>query len=170
MAEHEPNEAELAEFARQMQEQLRTLTAAELVSQTGITLVNVAAARLGMVDGVPDDDPSEARAAIDALAALIPVLEQHAPGPLLDELRAGLAQLRLAFVELCRRPACRGAGRGRGEGPAGGPAQPAPPPPARSSPSADLDARRRPLARSAARRRPPGCVTRSRLPVALAAE
>ena len=100
MAEHEPNEAEMAEFARQMQEQLRSLTAGELLSQTGITLVNVAAARLGMVDGVPDDEPSEARAAIDALGALMPVLEQHAPGPLLDELRAGLAQLRLAFVEL----------------------------------------------------------------------
>ena len=47
MAENEPNEAEMAEFARQMQEQLRSLTAAELLSQTGITLVNVAAARTG---------------------------------------------------------------------------------------------------------------------------
>jgi hypothetical protein len=130
MAEREPNEAEMAEFARQMQEQLRSLTAADLLSQTGITLVNVAAARLGMVDGVPDDDPAEARAAIDALADLIPVLERHAPGPLLDELRAGLAQLRLAFVELAGGPGAgapeAGGGAG-GEGPAGG-SQPPPPP------------------------------------------
>jgi hypothetical protein len=127
MAENEPNEAEMAEFARQMQEQLRSLTAGELLSQTGITLVNVAAARLGMVDGVPDDDPAEARAAIDALADLIPVLEKHAAGPLLDELRAGLAQLRLAFVELTG-----GGGEpveGGGAPPAGGGQQP--PPPAR---------------------------------------
>jgi hypothetical protein len=127
MAEREPNEAEMAEFARQMQEQLRSLTAGELLSQTGITLVNVAAARLGMVDGVPDDDPGEARAAIDALGDLIPVLEKHAPGPLLDELRAGLAQLRLAFVELSG---------GGGEPPAAGGAGPSgaatpPPPPQR---------------------------------------
>jgi hypothetical protein len=125
MAEREPNEAEMAEFARQMQEQLRSLTAADLLSQTGITLVNVAAARLGMVDGVPDDDPAEARAAIDALADLIPILERHAPGPLLDELRAGLAQLRLAFVELSGAAAPEA-----GEGPAGGsqppPAEPRP--------------------------------------------
>jgi hypothetical protein len=125
MAENEPNEAEMAEFARQMQEQLRGLTAGELLSQTGVTLVNVAAARMGMVDGVPDEEPGEARAAIDALGSLMPVLEQHAPGPLLDELRAGLAQLRLAYVELSggTRP-----GEGGGEGPAGGSAPPPPPP------------------------------------------
>ena len=35
MAEQEPNEAEMAEFARQMQEQLRGLTAGELLSQRG---------------------------------------------------------------------------------------------------------------------------------------
>lgn len=125
MAENEPNEAEMAEFARQMQEQLRSLTAGELLSQTGITLVNVAAARMGMVDGVPDDDPGEARAAIDALGSLIPVLEQHAPGPLLDELRAGLAQLRLAYVELSGGPR---SGEGGDEAPAGGSVEPPPPP------------------------------------------
>jgi hypothetical protein len=125
MAENEPNEAEMAEFARQMQEQLRSLTAGELLSQTGVTLVNVAAARMGMVDGVPDDEPGEARAAIDALGSLMPVLEQHAPGPLLDELRAGLAQLRLAYVELAGGPR---PGEGGGEGPAGESAPPPPPP------------------------------------------
>jgi hypothetical protein len=128
MAENEPNEAEMAEFARQMQEQLRSLTAGELLSQTGITLVNVAAARMGMVDGVPDDDPSEARAAIDALASLLPLLEQHAPSPLLDELRAGLAQLRLAFVELSGGPRAGEPGVGGGAAPSSGSGQPAPPP------------------------------------------
>jgi hypothetical protein len=128
MAENEPNEAELAEFARQMQEQLRSLTAAELLAQTGITLVNVAAARLGMVDGVPDDNPSEARAAIDALASLIPVLEQHAPGPLVDELRAGLAQLRLAFVELSGGPQAGQPGEAGGDDPASAAGRPTAPP------------------------------------------
>ena len=97
-------QAELEEFARQMQAELRNLTASELLAQTGVTLVNMAAARMGMVDGVPDDEPTEARAAIDALASLLPVLEVHAPGPLIDDLRAGLAQLRLAFVELGGTP------------------------------------------------------------------
>ena len=128
MAEQEPNEAEMAEFARQMQEQLRGLTAGELLSQTGITLVNVAAARLGMVDGVPDDEPTEARAAIDALGSLMPVLERHAPGPLLDELRAGLAQLRLAFVELSGGPDAGLSGAGADEAPAGPSGTPPPPP------------------------------------------
>jgi len=126
MAEQEPNEAEMAEFARQMQEQLRSLTAGELLAQTGITLVNVAAARLGMVDGVPDDDPAEARATIDALGDLIPVLERHAPGPLLEELRQGLAALRLAYVELTGGG---GPGPGGGTPPAGGGEPPPPPPP-----------------------------------------
>jgi hypothetical protein len=128
MAEQEPSEAEMAEFARQMQEQLRSLTAAELLSQTGITLVNVAAARLGMVDGTPDDDLAEARAAIDGLAALLPVLEQHVPGPLLDELRAGLAQLRLAYVELSGRTGAGEPPTGGGSAPGGGTEPPAPPP------------------------------------------
>jgi hypothetical protein len=114
MAEREPNEAELAELARRMQEELRNLTAAEVLSQAGVTLVNIAAARLGMVDGVPDEQPFEARAAIDALGSLLPVLEQHAPGPLVDDMRAGLAQLRMAFVELSGGP---------------GPGQPEPPAP-----------------------------------------
>jgi hypothetical protein len=129
MAENEPNEAEMAEFARQMQQQLRSLTAGELLSQTGVTLVNVAAARMGMVDGVPDEDSGEARAAIDALASLIPVLEQHAPGPLLDELRSGLAQLRLAYVELSGGApgAAPGEGEGGGAVPGSGPGQPVPP-------------------------------------------
>jgi hypothetical protein len=116
MAEREPNEAELAELARRMQEELRSLTAAEVLSQAGVTLVNIAAARLGMVDGVPDDQPFEARAAIDALGSLLPVLEQHAPGPLVDDMRAGLAQLRMAFVELSGGPV------------PGQPEAPAPPP------------------------------------------
>jgi hypothetical protein len=116
VAESEPNQAEMEELARRMQEELRKLTAAEVISQAGITLVNVAAARLGMVDGVPDEGPGEARKAIDVLGALMPVLEQHAPGPLVDELRSGLAQLRLAFVELASGtpPADADAGDGPG--------------------------------------------------------
>jgi hypothetical protein len=123
VAEAEPNQAELEELARRMQEELRSLTAAEVLSQSGITLVNIAAARLGMVDGVPDDEPTEARNAIDALGALMPVLEELAPGPLLNDLRSGLAQLRLAFVELSggAPPADPGAG-----GDAGGEGQPSP--------------------------------------------
>jgi hypothetical protein len=118
VAEAEPNQAELEELARRMQEELRSLTAAEVLSQSGITLVNIAAARLGMVDGVPDDEPTEARNAIDALGALLPLLEQMAPGPLLNDLRSGLAQLRLAFVELSggAPPTDPGAGGGAGGG------------------------------------------------------
>jgi hypothetical protein len=123
VAEAEPNQAELEELARRMQEELRSLTAAEVLSQAGITLVNVAAARLGMVDGVPDDGPVEARNAIDGLGALMPVLEQHAPGPLVDELRAGLAQLRLAFVELAGGPPAADSGPG---GSSGGASEPPP--------------------------------------------
>jgi hypothetical protein len=129
MAEGEPTEAELAELTRRMQEELRSLTAAEVLSQAGVTLVNVAAARLGMVDGVPDDRPTEARAAIDALGALLPVLEQHAPGPLVDDLRAGLAQLRLAFVELSG---------GQGAAPAGAPGAEEPPAPPPAEPRAKI--------------------------------
>jgi hypothetical protein len=103
MAQDEPSEAEraeLEELAHRMQAELRNLTASELLAQTGVTLVNLAAARMGMVEGMPDEEPTEARAAIDALAAILPVLDQHAPGPLVGDLRAGLAQLQMAFVEL----------------------------------------------------------------------
>jgi hypothetical protein len=124
MAQDEPTpeeRAELEEFARQMQAELRSLTAAELLSQTGVTLVNLAAARLGLVDGQPDDDPAEARAAIDALGALLPVLETQAPGPLVSDLRAGLAQLRLAYVSIAEG--------GPGPSGTGGEAESAVPPP-----------------------------------------
>jgi hypothetical protein len=119
MAQDEPTpeeRAELEELARRMQAELRNLTAAELLSQTGVTLVNLAAARLGLVDGQPDDDPAEARAAIDALGALLPVLEAQAPGPLVGDLRAGLAQLRMAYVSIAEG----GGGGPSGEGGGGG--------------------------------------------------
>jgi hypothetical protein len=126
MAQDEPTpeeRAELEELARQMQAELRTLTAAELLSQTGVTLVNLAAARLGLVDGQPDENPAEARAAIDALGALLPVLDAQAPGPLVGDLRAGLAQLRMAYVSIAE-----GGPGDAGEGGEGG-TEPPPEPP-----------------------------------------
>ncbi len=143
MAENEPTEAEMAEFARQMQEQLRTLTAGELLSQTGVTLVNVAAARLGMVDGVPDDEPHEARAAIDALGE---------PAPGARAARAGAAARRAA---LRPRAAAHGVRRAVGRPAVGRPARrggrgtrsirPRRPSAAapRGAPAEDLDAGRR---------------------------
>jgi len=84
---------------RRVLEELAAVPVEQLLVGTIQTLANVAFLRLGVVEGAEDAaDPSQARLAIDAIAALEPVIGARLPEDAADELRQMLASLQMAFV------------------------------------------------------------------------
>jgi hypothetical protein len=128
----EPTEEELR---LAWEEQLRNITVTDILVQTAVSLVNLAGRRLGLgPDGAEERDLAEVRDGIDAIRALVPVLERSDVGQTLKPLRDALAQLQLEYAKLVPRSAT-GAAAGAGAPPAspggpGGPAGPAGQPPA----------------------------------------
>jgi hypothetical protein len=83
--------------------QLLQLRPRDLLTQTAVMLANQAAIRLGLAS--PDHaDREQAREAIDALAGIVELLAPTAEPDELEALRAQLAQLRMAFVQMSAAP------------------------------------------------------------------
>lgn len=113
----EPSEEELR---RAYEEQLRSLRVEDVLVQTVVSLLNLGGRRAGLAPGTESEkDLEQVRQAIEAVRALLPLLEQ-ALGPDAKQLRDVLAQLQVAYAR--EAPA------------AGGPAAPAPPEAAREAP------------------------------------
>ena len=94
----EPTEAELQEMRAAYEAELRRISAADVIIQTAVTLINIAGRRLGLG---PEDsgerDLEQVRDAIDAVRGLMPVLERRAPDDL-GQLRGALSQLQMAYA------------------------------------------------------------------------
>jgi hypothetical protein len=84
------NEPPTEEQLRQAyEEQLNRLTVPDVLVQTAVTLINLGAKKLG-----EDGDVDQAKTAIDATRALLPLLPEEVHSPLKD----ALSQLQMAFV------------------------------------------------------------------------
>jgi hypothetical protein len=84
---------------RRVLEELAAVPVEQLLVGTIQTLANVAFLRLGVVEGAEDAaDPAQARIAIDAIAALEPVIAERLAPDAANELRQLLASLQMAFV------------------------------------------------------------------------
>jgi hypothetical protein len=95
----EPTEEELRAF----EEQLRNLKVGEVVIQTAVSLINLAGRRLGLSPGAEAErDLGQVRDAIDAVRALMPVLERGAPADVLKPLREAISQLQLEYARLAQ--------------------------------------------------------------------
>ncbi|MFN8133505.1 MAG: hypothetical protein U0R70_18330 [Solirubrobacteraceae bacterium] len=120
----EPTEAEVRAA---LEEELRRVTVDDVLLQTIVSLVNLGGRRAGLAPGTEDErDPEQLRLAIDAVRALLPLVEpRHGEG--LAPVRDAVAQLQLAYAQLAQGvgPAAPGPSGGA---PAG-PAQPGPQPP-----------------------------------------
>lgn len=95
VSDEELTEAEMEERMLELQEQLARTPAAEIVANHCFGLFELAALHLG----VQPPQMAEASVAIDSLAAIVDAL----PGRLGDheaDIKAGVAQLRLAFVQI----------------------------------------------------------------------
>lgn len=98
-----PDAAE-EELQRAWEEQLKHVTVTDVLVQTAVTLVNLAGRRLGLgPDGEQERDLEEVRDGIDAVRALVPVLERGDVGHTLKPLRDALAQLQFEYAKLAAR-------------------------------------------------------------------
>lgn len=92
----EPSEEELR---LALEEQMRNITVQDVLVQTVVTLVNLAARRLGLTaqpgEEPPDRDLEQARIAIEAVKALIPLSPQEG----MDQIKQALSQLQIAYAK-----------------------------------------------------------------------
>ena len=94
----EPTEAELRAA---LEEQLRHITAFDVVAQTAISLINLAGRRLGLSEDTKDErDLPQVRDAVDAVRALLPILERDTDGPSLAPLRDALSSIQMEYAKL----------------------------------------------------------------------
>ena len=140
-----PNQPELTEEQlRQIEAEMERITVDDVLLQTLVTLLNLAARKGGLAtppgEQGPKPDLEQMRQAIDGARAVLPLVEQrHADqlGPVRDT----LSQLQMAYSQLRGQgggqepPSGEGEGEGDGGGgtPPGGPDQPEGPGPAQSS-------------------------------------
>ena len=124
MSQPPPNEPQLSEEQlRQIEAEMERITVDDVLLQTLVTLLNLAARKAGLASPPgegPPPDLEQMRQAIDGARAILPLVEQrHADqlGPVRDT----LAQLQMAYSQL------RGQGGG-GPGDEGGGGGGTPPP------------------------------------------
>lgn len=96
--ERPPTEEELRAA---LEDEMRRITTEEVIAQTVVSLVNLGARRAGLVPGAPDDvDLDQTRDAIDAVSALLPILERSEDPTRLAPIREALSQLQLAYARV----------------------------------------------------------------------
>jgi hypothetical protein len=123
----EPTEEELRAA---YEEEIKKIRVEQVVLEQVVSLVNLGMRRTGLAPGTEGErDPSQVRLAIEAIRALMPLIEQFAPQQA-DPIRDALSQLQLAFVRLGGATEPAAASPPTGAGPA------APPPPAGAGPAA----------------------------------
>jgi len=113
--------------------ELKQITVDQVLLEQVVSLVNLGMRRTGLAPGTEDErDVGQVRMAIEAVRALLPVIEPSAP-PQAGAIRDALSQLQLAFVRLggAAEPVPGGAGE---SATAPSPGAGAPPPPGAGAP------------------------------------
>ena len=119
--------------------ELSRISSADMILQSAASLLNIGGLRLGLVpDSAVERDLEQVRDAIDAVSALLPILERHAPEQL-RPLRDALSQLQMAYTREVQNESQPAAAEGPAsqpaapEGPVGQPATEAPAAPSEKS-------------------------------------
>jgi hypothetical protein len=108
--ERQPTEEELRAA---IEEQLKRVRVEQVVTEAAVSILNVAVLRAGLVPGSEDSvDLAQTRIGIEAVRALLPLVEQAVGAEQAKPIRDALAQLQLAYVK-----AAGGEGEGAGEPP-----------------------------------------------------
>jgi hypothetical protein len=90
------------------EEQVKQLRVDDVVVQTIVSLLNLAARRAGLVPGSEDErDLAQVRTAIEAVRGLVPLVED-ALGPSKAQLRDALAHLQVSYARLAGEAAAQG--------------------------------------------------------------
>lgn len=115
----QPNEEELRAA---YEAELKKIRVEQILLEHVVTLINLGMRRTGLAPGTEDErDPAQVRLAIEAVRALVPLVEQSAPAQA-GAIRDALSQVQLAYVRI-------------GGAAEAGPAGEAPPPPPAEPPS-----------------------------------
>ncbi len=94
MSDQEPSEDELRAA---LEDQMRNIRVEDVILQTAVTLINLAARRLGLTSAEGDGeerDLEQARLGIDGARALLPLV----PGEQGQQLREPISQLQMAYA------------------------------------------------------------------------
>ena len=91
----EPPRPEDEQLIQQLEEELKKLKVSDLLVQTLYTVSSLGYRKLSE----EDRDLPEAKLAIEALRALLPVLEGAAPDELVRDFRQVMSNLQLAYVD-----------------------------------------------------------------------
>jgi hypothetical protein len=94
VSEQQPSEEELRAA---LEEQMKQITVTDVLLQTVVTLVNLAGRRLTVEE---EKDVEQARLAIEAVRALLPLCPQDQVGPIKD----ALSQLQMLFARESQQP------------------------------------------------------------------
>lgn len=124
----QPNEEEVRAA---LEEQLRHLTVDDMLLESAVSLINLGGRKAGVAPGTEDErDLDQVRRAVEAVRALVPLLEQGKHAEQLAPLRDALARLQMAYAqgagrerapEQPQQPEAKPEEQGKQEGP--GPAQ-----------------------------------------------
>jgi hypothetical protein len=98
---HEHPPANEEELRARLEEELKRITVGDVLVQTVVTLINLGGQRLGLSEAGQDAaDPEQTRVAIEAVRALLPLLEAEAGGAeQVKPVRDALAQLQMAYAQ-----------------------------------------------------------------------
>jgi hypothetical protein len=108
--------------------ELKRLRVEHVLLDNVAALVNLGMRRTGLVEGTEEErDPAQVRLAIEAVRAMLPVLEQAAPEQI-GAIRDAVSQLQLAYVRIGGQPATAASAGGEGAGGAEPQSQPPPSP------------------------------------------
>ncbi|MGI8863833.1 MAG: hypothetical protein ACR2JH_05450 [Solirubrobacteraceae bacterium] len=120
------------------EEEIKKIRVEQVLLEHVVTLINLGMRRTGLAPGTESErDPAQVRLAIEAVRAMLPLIEQIAPEQV-KPIRDALSQLQLAFVRIGGQPEAPDASaQGPGEPsrqPGPGPQAPPPPSPEPGSP------------------------------------
>jgi hypothetical protein len=83
-----------------LEEQLRQLTVDDMLLESAVSLINLGGRKAGIAPGTePERDLDQVRRAVDAVRALIPLLEQGKHAEQLGPLKDALARLQMAYAQ-----------------------------------------------------------------------
>jgi hypothetical protein len=95
--EQQPSEEEVRAA---LEEQLRQLTVDDMLIESAVSLINLGGRKAGLAPGTEGErDLEQVRRAVEAVRALIPLLEQGKHADQLGPLRDALARLQMAYAQ-----------------------------------------------------------------------
>lgn len=106
MSAQEPPQPTEEEMRAALEEELKRVRVEQVVTEATVSILNVAVLRAGLVPGSEGErDLDQTRLGIEAVRALLPLVEQVLGGEQARPIRDALSQLQMAYVQAVRADA-----------------------------------------------------------------